>query len=89
LHTAEALPVCWSTLATVALEVWEEGVAPEWKPTVSPAADAVIQTAPAATATAPAASPKTRMTRTCRNVAMLLITPQSDLESAPYVHPKA
>src|SRR5229473_1747526 len=70
LHTVEALPGAFG----LGVEVEAAGR----KPTLRPAAEAVIQTAPAAMATAPTANPRTRR---WRKVAMLLITPLLDLES--------
>src|SRR6266849_5395233 len=70
LHTVEALPG--------ALGLGVEVDAAGRKPTLRPAAEAVIQTAPAAMATAPTANHRMRR---WRKVAMLLITPLLDLES--------
>src|SRR6266849_9092775 len=75
LHTAEALPVCRSAPAAVPFEAWFEEVEGGRKPTLMPAAEAVIHTAPAAMATAHVANPTTRKARRWRKVAMFLNTP--------------
>src|SRR5437879_62166 len=71
-HAAEALPAP-AAVASEAGRLWDG----EWNPMFNPAAEAVIQTAPTAMATAPAAKPRMRR---WRKVAMLLITQLIDPE---------
>src|SRR6202011_712330 len=78
LQAAEVLPFGWGAAAAFGAVARGDGVAAVGKPTLRPAAEAVIHTAPAATATAPVAIPSIRTWRRYGTRAMFLITAQLD-----------